>query len=361
MEIQHRYCVIMAGGIGSRFWPMSRTACPKQFHDILGTGRTLLQMTFDRLRRITSSDKIYVVTNRDYSGLVQEQLPEIGEKQVLSEPIRRNTAPCIAYAAHKIKKEDPHATLVIAPSDHSIQKEDVFVQKLELAMDRANEKDRLVTMGIKPNRPDTGYGYIQFEDQGGESSVSKVLAFTEKPNKEKAQEFLERGDHYWNSGIFIWHVSSILRAFQEHLPDLERIFHEGESYLDRSEEGAFIERAYSSCPDISVDHGIMEKADNVDVVLADIGWSDLGTWGALHELMEKDANDNAINGERAMLYDTHGSMVQVPDDKLVVLQGMEEMIVVESDGILLVCRKSDEQKIKGFVEDVKQRYGADQV
>jgi mannose-1-phosphate guanylyltransferase len=358
MDPQHRYCIIMAGGIGSRFWPMSRTTRPKQFHDILGTGRTLLQMTFDRMRRITDPERIYVVTNRDYAGLVKEQLPEIGDDQVLSEPMRRNTAPCVAYAAHKIHGFDPKACLVVAPSDHLIEKEDAFLGTLETAMDRANEEDRLVTLGIKPTRPDTGYGYIQFEGGSNEEgAVRKVLAFTEKPDEEKAKEFLERGDHYWNSGIFIWHVRSILKAFREQLPELDSVFSDGADALNGPREQEFIEQAYRNCQDISVDHGIMEKVDNVDVVLADIGWSDLGTWGALHELMEKDENGNAVVGEKAMLYDTKGSIVQVPDEKLVVLQGLEDMIVVESDDILLVCPKADEQKIKGFVEDVKHQNG----
>jgi mannose-1-phosphate guanylyltransferase len=352
----------MAGGIGSRFWPMSRTSRPKQFHDILGTGRTLLQMTFDRMRRITSSDRIYVVTNRDYQDLVLEQLPEIDEGQVLSEPMRRNTAPCVAYAAHKISSSDPEACLVIAPSDHLIQKEALFVDTLETAMDRAEEAGSLVTLGIKPTRPDTGYGYIQFEAaDGGAGSVRKVLAFTEKPDKEKAEAFIERGDHYWNSGIFIWQVRSILDAFGTHLPELEAIFQEGKEEWNGKGEEAFIEKAYARCPDLSIDHGIMEKAGNVEVVLTDIGWSDLGTWGALHELMEKDEKGNAVIGERAMLYDSQGSLVQVPDEKLVVLQGLEDMIVVESERILLICRKGDEQKIKGIVEDVKREKGEDYV
>ncbi len=348
----------MAGGIGSRFWPMSRTSRPKQFHDILGTGRTLLQMTFDRMRRMTTSDRIYVVTNRDYQEIVKGQLPEIGDEQVLSEPMRRNTAPCVAYAAHKIVQIDPDACLVIAPSDHLIQREDLFVDTLETAIEKAGEEERLVTLGIRPDRPDTGYGYIQFEkDDRDEKGVRRVLAFTEKPDKEKAESFLERGDHYWNSGIFIWHVRSIMNAFQEHLPEVNEIFEEGAEIWNGPEERTFIEKAYARCPDLSIDHGIMEKAGNVDVVLADFGWSDLGTWGALYELMEKDSEGNAVVGDKAMLYDSKGSLVQVPHDKLVVLQGAEDMIVVESEGILLICRKGDEQKIKEIREDVKRERG----
>ncbi len=353
----------MAGGIGSRFWPMSRSSRPKQFHDILGVGRTLLQMTFDRLRRITSSDRIYVVTNQDYAGLVKEQLPEIGEDQILAEPMRRNTAPCVAYAAHKICGVDPEACLLIAPSDHLIEKEGAFVETVQVAMDRAVEAERLVTLGIRPTRPDTGYGYIQFDDDpgSGSSRVRKVLAFTEKPDKATAERFLEQGDHYWNSGIFIWHVQSILNALREHLPQLDCLFREGKEAYNRQEETAFIEQAYGNCPDVSIDHGVMEKAGNVDVVLADIGWSDLGTWGALHELMEKDANGNAVVGEKTALYGTKNSIVQVPADKLVVLQGVEDLIVVESDGVLLICHKDDEQKIKGIAEEVNRESGSGHV
>lgn len=362
MASQNRYCVIMAGGIGSRFWPMSRSSRPKQFHDILGTGRTLLQMTFDRLSRISGPERIFVVTNRDYVDLVEEQLPEIPKDRILGEPLRKNTAPCVAYAAHRIHSKDPDASLVIAPSDHLITKEDAFVRTLDKALSRAEEGEQLVTLGIKPTRPDTGYGYIHFEDRdSGDPDIKKVAAFTEKPDKDTAQRFLDRGDHYWNSGIFIWHVKSILDALAEHLPDLDAIFREGKEKFAGPEEGGFIEEAYARCPDISIDHGVMEKAPNVDVVLADIGWSDLGTWGALHELMDKDDDGNAVVGDRVMLYDTKESLVQVPEDKLVVLQGMEDTIVVESDGILLICRKSDEQRIKDVVEDLKRSNGGDQV
>lgn len=353
----------MAGGIGSRFWPMSRTTRPKQFHDILGTGRTLLQMTFDRLRRITGSERIYVVTNQDYTGLVKEQLPEIGDEQILAEPMRRNTAPCVAYAANKIYASDPEACLLIAPSDHLIDKEAAFVETVRTAMDRAVQAERLVTLGIKPTRPDTGYGYIQFEEGNGarSSDVRKVLAFTEKPEKGTAERFLQQGDHYWNAGIFIWHVRTVLDALNEHLPELSRLFVDEKKAYNSGDEVAFIEKAYGDCPDISIDHGVMEEAENVDVVLADIGWSDLGTWGALHELMEKDASGNAVVGKKAMLYNTKNSIVQVPEEKLVVLQGLENLIVVESDGVLLICHKEDEQKIKGIVDDVKRERGSDHV
>jgi mannose-1-phosphate guanylyltransferase len=344
----------MAGGIGSRFWPMSKTSYPKQFHDILGVGKTLLQLTFDRLKNICPSDQILVVTSTAYKDLVKEQLPEIKDDQILCEPSRRNTAPCVAYAAYKIKQLNPSANMVVAPSDHLILKEDAFINTLKSAISLAQEKNCLVTLGIKPNRPDTGYGYIQFVDFEGAQNpfIKKVKTFTEKPNHELAQQFIESGDFYWNSGIFIWSVASIIKAFESYLPDISRLFTEGEEKLNTAEEEKFIKSIYAVCPNISIDYGIMEKSSSVYVVLSDFGWSDLGTWGSLYTHVKHDEHENAVIGKNVMLYEANKNMVKVPENKLVVLQGLDDYIVVDSGDILLICRKHDEQKIKQIVNDV---------
>ncbi len=354
------FAVIMAGGIGSRFWPMSRTRFPKQFHDILGTGETLIQMTWNRLRKICPTENIFVVTNQMYSDLVCEQLPEIGRQQVIGEPSRRNTAPCIAYASYKIKAINPNANIVVAPSDHLILKEDTFVETIELALQQANVGQCLVTLGIRPSRPDTGYGYIQFNQAEKEDlhhDVRKVKTFTEKPQLPLAEQFIESGDFYWNSGIFIWKVENILRAFDAFLPDMSSLFKEGEGKYNTPEEDDFIQRIYPICQNESIDFGVMEKAGNVYVVLADFGWSDLGTWGSLYTHLEKDDAGNAAVGEQVHLYNAANNVINVPNDKLVVLQGLNDYIVIESDGVLLICKKQEEQKIKQFVNDIKLSSG----
>ncbi len=353
--MQDNYAVIMAGGIGSRFWPMSRTAYPKQFHDVLGTGRTLIQMTFDRFKDICPAENVLVVTNEIYKDLVLEQLPDITANQVLCEPSRRNTAPCVAYACYKIQATNPNANVVVAPADHLILKEDVFTETIMTAIGQARSNGSLVTLGIKPSRPDTGYGYIQFKDENGTVSddVKRVKTFTEKPNLDLAKQFLDSGDFYWNSGIFIWTLESILKAFEDYLPEVGKLFHEGMSVYNTSDEDAFIRKIYPVCRNISIDYGIMEKAQNVYVVLSDFGWSDLGTWGSLYTHIEHDANENAVVGKNVMMYDSTNNMVKVPDDKLVVIQGLYDYIVVESNNTLLICKKQDEQKIKQFVTDIK--------
>ncbi|MFN3916609.1 MAG: mannose-1-phosphate guanylyltransferase [Flavobacteriales bacterium] len=352
--MNNNYAVIMAGGIGSRFWPMSKTSYPKQFHDILGVGQTLLQLTFDRLKNICPSEQILIVTSTAYKDLVKQQLPEIKDEQILCEPSRRNTAPCVAYAAYKIKQLNPEANMVVAPSDHLILKEDAFINTLKSAISLTKEKNCLVTLGIKPNRPDTGYGYIQFVGFEGAQNpfVKKVKTFTEKPNHELAQQFIESGDFYWNSGIFIWSIASIIKAFESHLPDISRLFTEREEKLNTAEEEEFVKSIYAVCPNISIDYGIMEKSSDVYVVLSDLGWSDLGTWGSLYGHVKQDENENAVIGKNVMLYESHKNMVKVPENKLVVLQGLDDYIVVDSGDILLVCRKHDEQKIKQIVNDV---------
>ncbi len=354
------YCVIMAGGIGARFWPMSRSSHPKQFIDILGTGSTLIQQTFKRLSRICPPENILIVTNGIYKDLVISQLPEISEDQVLCEPMRRNTAPCIAYANYKISKKNPDASIVVAPSDHIILDEDEFINTLQSALKAASENDWLLTLGIKPSRPDTGYGYIQFKEDlvyQTDEQVKKVKTFTEKPNQELAETFLESGDFLWNSGIFVWSLKSIMKSFQENLPEVDELFSKGLDAYNTPKEEAFINETYSVCKNISIDYGVMEKATNVYVRISDFGWSDLGTWGSLHDIRDKDESRNAISGKNIMVYNTEDCIINMPKNKLVVINGLKDFIVVEEEGTLLICSKSDEQQIRQIVNDVKMEKG----
>jgi mannose-1-phosphate guanylyltransferase len=358
--MKNNYCVIMAGGVGSRFWPMSRTAHPKQFMDILGTGETLLQQTYNRFLKLCPKENIYIVTNESYVGLVNEQLKGIDSKNILSEPARKNTAPCVAYACYKIAQLNPNALTVIAPSDHLITKEDTFVKAIKACYAKAAAEDCLVTLGINPSRPDTGYGYIQFvesEIKEKDSRIKRVKTFTEKPDLEMAKFFLQSGDFLWNSGIFIWSVKSVIKAFEKHCSDMDAIFKEGNSVYNTPQESEFIAKAYTNCKNISIDYAIMEKAENVYVRSSIIGWSDLGTWGSLYEHIKQDDHQNAIVGKNVMAYDSKNCIVNVPKDKLVILQGLDDYIVVESDGILLICKKEDEQQIRTFVNDVKVTKG----
>jgi len=345
----------MAGGIGSRFWPMSRTTFPKQFIDILGTGQTLIQQTFDRLLKIAPKENIYIVTNELYKSLVIEQL-NLDEDQILCEPSRRNTAPCIAFANYKIASKNPNANIIVAPADHLILKEDKFIEVMQTALAYTANNDALVTLGIQPSRPDTGYGYIQY-DEGGDNEIKKVKTFTEKPDLELAKQFLSSGDFSWNSGMFIWSLKSIQKAFENLLPDIDSLFQEHKDQFGKEGETSVVESIYSICKSVSIDYGIMEKADNVYVISADIGWSDLGTWGSIYTHLEHDENDNAVVGKNVMLYDSKDCIVSVPKEKLVVLQGLKDYIVVESNDTLLVCKKEDEQKIKQFVTDIKLTKG----
>jgi len=350
------YCVIMAGGIGARFWPMSRSSHPKQFIDILGTGETLIQSTFKRLTKLCPPENILIVTNGIYKDLVMSQLPEVSEEQVLCEPMRRNTAPCIAYANYKIYKQNPDATIVVAPSDHIILKEEGFIDTLDSALKAASENDWLLTLGIKPSRPDTGYGYIQYREEivyPEDDGIRKVKTFTEKPDLKLAETFLESGDFLWNSGIFIWSLKSIMKSFGENLPEVDELFKKGIDAYNTPEEENFIQETYPVCKNISIDYGIMEKAANVYVRISDFGWSDLGTWGSLHDIRDKDEHGNAINGNNVMVYDTGDCIINMPADKLVVVNGLKDFIVVEEEGTLLICRKSDEQQIRQIVNDVK--------
>lgn len=357
---KNNYCVIMAGGIGARFWPMSRTSQPKQFIDILGTGRTLIQQTFDRFLKVCPVENIYVVTNDIYENVVLEQLEGIGEHQVLCEPMRRNTAPAIAYATYKIREENPNANMVVAPSDHIILKEDIFTDVITSALKAANDNDWLLTLGITPSRPDTGYGYIQFRDDqpyAEDSRLREVKTFTEKPNHELALTFLESGDFLWNSGIFIWSMKSITKAFDSHLSEVSELFMRGEGKYNTEHEAEFINEIFPVCKNISIDYGLMEKAENVYVLAADFGWSDLGTWGSLFEIREKDDHNNAVMGNNVMTFNSSENIVNMPKDKLVVLQGLDDYIVAEDDGILLICKKQDEQHIREIVNAVKLEKG----
>ena len=358
MPIRNNYCVIMAGGIGSRFWPMSRTAHPKQFIDILGTGRTLVQSTFDRFLPICPKENIFVVTNEAYRNLVLEQLPELKSENLLCEPARKNTAPCIAYASYKIYSLNKKANIVVAPSDHLIAKGDTFVKAVKSCFRKSKSEECLITLGIRPTRPDTGYGYIQFIEsplKEKDKRIKKVKTFTEKPDAEMAKFFLQSGDFLWNAGIFIWSAKSIVKAYQKLLPEMAQGFSSVKYNSSNEEEG--IKRVYAECKNISVDYAILEKADNVYVRSSLIGWSDLGTYGSLYNHVKKDAAENAVVGKNVLMYDSKNCIVNISKDKLVVVEGLQDYIVVESDNIILICKKQDEQRIRDFVNDVKLKKG----
>lgn len=347
------YIVIMAGGIGSRFWPYSRNKKPKQFLDILGTGRTLLQMTFDRFEGITDPDRFLIVTNKHYYELVKEQLPEVEDSHILTEPLRRNTANCIAYASYKIAQKDKNAKIIVTPADHLILREANFLQKINLALQASNEENRLITIGIKPNRPETGYGYIQYFDDL-KSEAKKVKTFTEKPNVKLAKTFVDSGEFVWNSGMFVWKVTSIIKAFEKYMPEVAEVFEEGEEYYNTERENAFIIKAYSQVKNISIDYGIMEKSNEVFVILGDFGWSDLGSWSGLHEIRNKDHNQNVIEAN-ALIYDAKNCFIKAAPDKLVVVQGLENYLVSDSDNVLLICELDAEKKFREFVSDAKNK------
>lgn len=356
--MNHTYVIIMAGGIGTRFWPFSRTSYPKQFHDVLGMGRTLLQQTADRFDGICPPENIFIVTSSLYKDLCQQQLPQLSDDQVLCEPIARNTAPCIAYACYKIAQHDPEANIIVAPADHIILKEEEFKRTIQAALDETKDQDILVTLGIQPSRPDTGYGYIQYVSSEGtdesDSQIKKVKTFTEKPHLELAQQFVDSGEFVWNAGIFVWNVQAIIKAFKTHLPEVAEIFEEGADAYYTDTEAAFIDKAYSLTKSISIDNGVMEKAHNVYVVLSDFGWSDLGTWKSLYEVSDKNEDFNVIDGH-IMLYDTKNCIIKTPKDRLVVVNGLDGYIVAEYDNVLMICRKEEEQKVKNFVADAKER------
>lgn len=355
------YCVIMGGGIGSRFWPFSRVTKPKQFLDFFGTGRSLLQQTFDRFNRIIPTENIYIVTNEMYAPLIKEQLPELAENQILYEPQRRNTAPCIAFASYRILSVNPNANIVVAPSDHLILRENEFLITINTGLEFVKENNALLTLGIKPNRPETAYGYIQVESD--ENSIfKKVKTFTEKPNAELAKIFFESGEFYWNSGIFLWNAQEILKAFHEFLPEVASIFDSGKDFFNTPEEKFFIDNHFPSCPNISIDYGIMEKASNVYVLCTDVGWSDLGTWGALHDISETDENGNTSLKSKTIYYNSHDNITALSNkNKLAVIQDLDGYIIAESDNVLLICKKDDEQRIRQYVIDAQLNFGDEYV
>ena len=343
----------MAGGIGSRFWPMSRTNYPKQFHDILGTGKSLLQQTVSRFEEVCPRSQMYIVTNTDYAHLVQEQLPDFTSDQILKEPMGKNTAPCVAYSCFKISTLNPDARIVVAPSDHVILKEEEFIRIINQGLEIIGSQDILLTLGIEPSRPDTGYGYIQYKES--DELAKKVKTFTEKPNLALAKQFLDSGDYVWNSGLFLWKAETILKALEKYMPDTFEIFDEGKAFYNTSKEQEFIDNSYPQCKSISIDYGVMEKSDKVYTLLSEFGWSDLGTWKSLYDLSEKDPKGNAISAN-AMVYDTTNCIIKSTDTtgKLLVVQGLDNYIIVESNDVIMICKKDEEQKVKDFVADVKK-------
>lgn len=357
MDQKHKYAVIMAGGVGSRFWPVSTKVKPKQFIDILGTGKSLLRQTYERFRKIIPAENIYVVTNEIYVDLVREHIPEMEIEQIVAEPFAKNTAPCIAYASHRIGKKDPDAICVVAPSDHLILQEDAFLEICNDGLTFCEENDALLCIGIKPHRPDTGYGYIQHQEHSDIDHIFKVKTFTEKPSLELAKTFIESGDFLWNAGIFIWNLDSINEAFEKHLPEINQLFVNADYSMGTEKETEIIANTYQLCTNISIDYGILEKANNAFVIPGDFGWSDLGTWSSLYDVYEKDEMDNAINGRLVNTVDARGNMICVPDHKLVVVNGVNNLIIVESDKVLLVTDRSREQEVKQIVTDMKLKYG----
>jgi mannose-1-phosphate guanylyltransferase len=353
--MDNRYVIIMAGGVGSRFWPLSRRERPKQFLDIVGSGETLIQQTFRRFKKSCPVDNIFVVTNADHRDVVLDQL-EIDPSRVLIEPFRRNTAPCLAYGTFRILKDNPNAIITVTPADHLIVKEEEFTQVIQNCFEFAAKNDALITLGIKPDRPETGYGYIQADKKKpvkGYHNLLKVKTFTEKPDIDLAKVFLESGDFYWNSGIFVWNIKAILSAFMKYMPDMYNIFDEGRELFGTKQEKSFIGKTYSECRNISIDYGIMEKADNVYVMCTDIGWSDLGTWSSLYDHSSIDKNKNSIIRGEIFSYENEGNIFNISPGKIAVIQGLKDYIVVDADNVLLIVRKEEEQKIKQYLEDVK--------
>lgn len=374
---ERNFCVIMAGGVGSRFWPYSRNDRPKQFLDFFGTGRSLIQMTVDRFRPLVPIENVIIVTNVAYRDILLQQIPDLHKDQILCEPARRNTAPCIAYAVYHIKgmiarrlgvkdvnlidfdDERYNANIIVAPSDHLIMQENKFLQVVLKGFSFIEKHDALLTLGMQPTRPETGYGYIQKDTQSvlQDSDFYKVKTFTEKPNLELAKVFVDSGEFLWNSGIFMWNLRAIRQAYAEHLPVVADIFRSGEQWMGTKKEEDFIQEMFPKCPNISIDYGVMEKAKNVYVLPASFGWSDLGTWGSLYELSEKDATQNVQLHSDVMFYNSHGNIVTLEKGKLAVIEGLEDMIVAESEGVLLVCKKEHEQQIKEWVGDAQSRFG----
>ncbi|MBR1564191.1 MAG: mannose-1-phosphate guanylyltransferase [Paludibacteraceae bacterium] len=356
--INNNYCVIMAGGIGSRFWPFSRNDRPKQFLDFFGTGRSLLQMTVDRFRPIVPIENVLIVTNVAYRDLILEQIPDISSSQILCEPCRRNTAPCIAYAMSRIQALTDNANIVVAASDHLITNEPEFLRIITEGLNYVAGHDSLLTLGMRPTRPETGYGYIQFEtpQTGNESNILVVKTFTEKPNRELAEVFVRSGEFLWNSGMFLWNLQAVMKALHQYLPLVMEQFDQGADIFGTPAEETFIQEHFPLCPNISIDYGVMEKASNVMVMAADFGWSDLGTWGSLYDLSDKDPQGNVSLHSEALFYDSQSNIVTLESGKLAVIEGLDDYIVAENQGVLLICRKQNEQQIRQMVNDVQVNF-----
>ncbi len=352
--MKNTYVAIMAGGIGSRFWPASRTNRPKQFLDILNTGQTLLQITYNRFATVCPTENIFIVTSEDYFDLVKEQLPALKDEQILCEPTRRNTAPCIAYVSKKIDSINPLAKVIVVPSDHLILREEKFIATINQCLEFIEDKDVLVTLGIRPLKPSTGYGYIQYDEEQKAGDFYKVKTFTEKPTLEIAKTFVKSGEFLWNSGMFVWKAKSILAAMQQLLPEVYDCFEGGEAVYNTPNEKDFIAKAYSQCTNISIDYGVMEKAKNVYTIPSDFGWSDIGTWDSLHDVFEKDYLGNAVIGKQVKIYDSSNNMIFVPSDKLVVVHGLENYCVIDTKDVLLICDKQDQEQFRQFSIDLKK-------
>ena len=357
--MKNRFVVIMAGGVGSRFWPLSRHELPKQFLDILGSGETLLQQTFRRFSSLCPKENIFVVTSMEHKAIVKEQLP-IDDSRILAEPFRRNTAPCVAFATFRILSINPEAVIAVTPADHLIKKQEIFESVINEGFRFVEGNESLLTIGIKPDRPETGYGYIQANEKKqvkGFKGLVQVKTFTEKPDLDLAKVFLESGDFYWNSGIFIWKVSSIIDAFSRHMPDLFAAFDEGRKVFGTPAEDSFIARTYTECSSISIDYGVMEKAANVHVICTDMGWSDLGTWSSLGEHTPTDDDGCSVLSGKVFRYDASDNIVNIPESKIAVIQGLEGYIVVDSGDVLLIVSRENEQNIKQYLDDVKKATG----
>lgn len=357
MKNKNHYVAIMAGGIGSRFWPMSRTSYPKQFLDILNLGNTLVQSTYQRFLKFIPKENIYIVTSEEYVEIVKEQLPDLPLENIVAEPSRKNTAPCVAYISYKIRQLNPKGSLICAPADHLILDETAFVKVCLEALSFVSAHKALITLGIQPSHPNTGYGYIQYEQHPVSDNVYKIKTFTEKPNLELAKTFIASGDFLWNAGIFVWAVSTIVQAFEQHLPEMAELFEVEKDSFNTKKEKKSIDKIYPLCTNISIDYGIMEKANNVYIIPASFGWSDLGTWNSAHDNMEKDYLGNAVAGSDVMVIDARDNMIHVPNHKLVLLQGMNDYIIVDTEDVLLICKKEKEQEIKQYVAEVKRNKG----
>lgn len=358
MSIQNNYVAILAGGIGSRFWPESRQKLPKQFLDLLGTGQSLLQTTFQRFRSICPQEHIYIITYEPYAAHVKAQLPELDPANIITEPSRKNTAPSAAYISHKLFALNPEANLIVSPADHLITDERTFGMQVHETLDFVSRHNHIATIGIRPTRPDTGYGYIQFEPQHDpEDHFHKVKTFIEKPNLDIARTFLRSGDFLWNSGMFAWNVETFLKVLEEYFPELNDVFVQARDVINTPREAKAMEMLYAQCTNISIDYAIMEKVRNVHVLPSRFGWSDLGTWESAYEHSEKDYLGNAVYGKNVMIIDASGSMVKADDSKLVILQGLEQYIVIDTPEVLLICERSKEQQIKDYLAEVKRNKG----